>query len=59
MPAVGAVASVLGIKCVNIFSCACCIYCFEEEGMVAQLVKRAKRKVGRLWQTLANCFPHV
>lgn len=29
MPAVGGVASVLGIKCVNLFSCAC-VYCFGE-----------------------------
>lgn len=27
MPAVGGVASVLGIKCVNLFPCAC-VYCF-------------------------------
>lgn len=29
MPAVGGVASVLGIKCVNLFSCAC-VYCLGE-----------------------------
>ena len=29
MPAVGGVASVLGIKCVNLFTCAC-DYCFGE-----------------------------
>lgn len=33
MPAVGGVASVLGIKCVNLFSCAC-VYCFLGRGTV-------------------------
>lgn len=37
MPAVGGVASVLGIKCVNLFSCAC-VYCFGE-GTDVQLDK--------------------
>lgn len=36
MPAVGGVASVLGIKCVNLFSCAC-VYCFGEGNCDAQM----------------------
>ena len=38
MPAVGGVASVLGIKCVNLFSCAC-VYCFGEGDCDVQLDK--------------------
>lgn len=36
MPAVGGVASVLGIKCVNLFPCAC-VYCFGEGDCDVQL----------------------
>lgn len=38
MPAVGGVASVLGIKCVNLFPCAC-VYCLGEGGCDVQLDK--------------------
>lgn len=38
MPAFGGVASVLGIKCVNLFSCACA-YCFAEGGCDVRLDK--------------------
>lgn len=38
MPAVGGVASVLGIKCVNLFSCAC-VHCFGEGDCDVQLDK--------------------
>ena len=38
MPAVGGVASVLGIKCVNLFSCAC-VYCSGEGNYDVQLGK--------------------
>lgn len=38
MPAVGGVASVLGIKCVNLFSCAC-VSCFGEGDCDVQLDK--------------------
>lgn len=38
MPAVGGVASVLGIKCVNLFPCTC-VYCFWEGDCDVQLDK--------------------
>lgn len=38
VPTFGGVASVLGIKCVNLFSCAC-VYCFGEGGCDVQLGK--------------------
>lgn len=38
MPAVGGVASVLGIKYVNLFSCAC-VHCFGEGDCDVQLDK--------------------
>lgn len=44
MPAVGGVASVLGIKCVNLFSCAC-VYCFGEGDCDAQLDKHTNSGV--------------
>lgn len=44
MPAVGGVASVLGIKCVNLFSCAC-VYCFGEGDFDVQLDKHANSGV--------------
>lgn len=52
MPAVGGVASVLGIKCVNLFSCAC-VYCFGEGGCDVQLDKDTNRGVeGDYWLIL-------
>lgn len=52
MPAVGGVASVLGIKCVNLFSCACG-YCFGEGDCDVQLDSDTNNGVGRnYWQLL-------
>ena len=47
MPADGGVASVLGIKCVNLFFCAC-VYCFGGGDCDVQLDKETNRGVEEL-----------
>lgn len=53
MPAVGGVASVLGIKCVNLFSCAC-VYCFGEGDCAVQLYKDTSSEVEELLASLGS-----
>lgn len=57
MPAVGGVASVLGIKCVKLFSCAC-VHCFGEGNCDVQLDKDTNSGVegtiGISWKKLTS-----
>lgn len=53
MPAVGGVASVLGIKSVNLFSCAC-VYCFGEGDCDVQLDKDTNSGVEELLASLGS-----
>lgn len=58
MPAVGGVASVLGIKCVNLFSCAC-VYCFGEGDYDVQLNKDTDSDMEELLASLGSSRPQV
>lgn len=59
MPAFGGVASVLGIKCVNLLSCACG-YCFGKGDCDVQLDKDTNSGVeGELLASLGGSWPQV
>lgn len=57
MPAFGGVASVLGIKCVNLFTCAC-VHCFGEGDCDVQLDKGTNSggggTIGISWKWLTS-----